>query len=101
MTGWTECTWIEAANAVAAKTHEAQYWGECSERWLATDTFSNRSKFRIREKARTITVTIPKTVVVERDLFGFGWHGLLLKYKTEDQAQQAFNAIFAAMGQQQ
>jgi hypothetical protein len=58
---WTQCTWIEAANAFAAGTHEAEIQ-TLEGQWLVVNCFwcDGKNKYRIREKPRTITVTIPR-----------------------------------------
>ena len=56
--GWTYVSWIDAANSYALKTHETEL-SVSGGRFIPCDGFFDRGsyKYRIREKARTITVT--------------------------------------------
>ena len=65
--GWTYVSWIDAANAYALGTHETEL-SVSGGRFILCDGFFDRGsyKYRIREKARTITVTIPRPVHVQK-----------------------------------
>jgi hypothetical protein len=60
--GWTYVSWIDAANSYALKTHETEL-SVSGGRFIPCDGFFDRGsyKYRMREKARTITVTIPRS----------------------------------------
>ena len=68
MNDWKEVSWIEAANACAAGTHDTQRLGIKTDVWIEAMLFdpSDYCRYRIREKVRTITVTIPLPCDVQR-----------------------------------
>lgn len=59
--GWTYVRFGDAAKAAQEGTHEVESL-DGSDGWIRHDglIFFYAAKFRIREKARTITVTIPR-----------------------------------------
>ena len=52
MSEWKQCTWIEAANAFAAGTHDAEWRGEDTE-WTGARFFGANNNYRVRKKSRT------------------------------------------------
>ena len=78
MNDWKECTWIEAANAYAAGTHDYQR-RDVTRAWdailwyrpIGQHIFGEGPwQYRIREKKRTITVTIPRPLGYSMTLNG-------------------------------
>jgi hypothetical protein len=104
MNDWKECTWIEAANAFASGTHDAQ-WRNTALTWTETRIFGGNNYYRIREKQRTITVTIPRpvnwTVQATTETH---FYSVILRYEKREgsvnKAQAALDAIHGAMEQQ-
>ena len=100
---WQECTWIEAANAFAAGTHEYETkWVEsdCTSGWHAGDDTFNADPhafYRIREKSRTITVTIPRPLTVS---VANSSSYITAMYSTGGEMNTAYDAIRAAMSEQ-
>ncbi len=94
MNEWREVSWIEAANASVAGTHEVQRrvqemsWGEAQ-------VFGPSWKYQIREKQRTITVTIPTI----EGLIIAAANDLRICFSTVEQRDTALSAIRAAMEQ--
>jgi hypothetical protein len=94
--GWTYVSWIDAANSYALKTHETEL-SVSGGRFIPCDGFFDRGsyKYRIREKARTITVTaLPMPLSAVR---GVVTARIILDYEKEDQSEKALNIIRAAM----
>lgn len=99
--GWTYVRFGDAAKAAQEGTHEVQCEAECqfgSKRWFMHDdetAFFDANKYRIREKARTITVTdLPIPLSAER---GVVTARIILDYAKEDQSAKALSIIRAAM----
>ena len=98
MNNWTECTWIEAANAFAAGTHEVE-WKGVQGIWMP-----NIGEFRapicyvyrIREKSRTITVTIALPLDAEY----CNARRLILQFPSIGDRDKAVGIIRAAMSEQ-
>lgn len=107
MSDWQNVTWIEAANAFAAGTHDIKERCMGGD-WEAFDSHSfvvtKGWQYRIREKQRTITVTIPRPDDFVAGGATFGFYDVGLRYKTTGdapgKAQFAYDAIRAAMEQQ-
>ena len=94
MNDWKEVSWIEAANAYAAGTHEAQDSFFTNGVWCDTRSFSSdRIKYRIREKVRTITVTIREPRSVGHHVGNF----IALEYETSEIRDEQTDVIRAAI----
>jgi hypothetical protein len=99
--GWTYVRFGDAAKAAQDGTHEveARPGSTCS--WVPMgikDHYWNEWQYRIREKARTITVTaLPMPLSAVR---GVVTARIILDYEKEDQSEKALNIIRAAMRQQ-
>lgn len=93
MSDWIECTPLEAHQAFVAGACDAERKFVAGA-WQPTDgSFSENCmwRYRIREKARMITVEIlyPKSVSAHCNSIG-------LTFATQDQCDAAFKAITAA-----
>ena len=100
--GWSYVRFGDAAKAAQEGTHEVQCEAECqfgSKRWFMHDdetAFFDANKYRIRVKARTITVTIPRPDSV---FFALTDDNLRLRYKSPDDSYKTYDIIRAAMEQ--
>jgi len=97
--GWTYVRFGDAAKAAQEGAHEVEEESYVPGQWSAIKcVFTYSGKYRIKEKARTITVTdLPKPKQCE-------WHELpephvRLYYGSEPDASGACNIIRAAMEQ--
>ena len=95
--GWTYVRFGDAAKAAQEGTHEiqaSQYDGS----WFCNSGFyfGRDWRYRIREKARTITVTIPRPYSPS---FSHNSNLIGLSYQSFSDAQTAYKTICAAMGQ--
>ncbi len=97
--GWTYVRFGDAAKAAQEGAHEVE--GRChGEVWLSRHgdgmVFYDHWQYRIREKARTITVTIPRPDSV---FFALTDDNLRLRYKSPDDSYKTYDIIRAAMEQ--
>jgi len=95
--GWTYVSWIDAANSYALKTHETEL-SVSGGRFIPCDGFFDRGsyKYRIREKARTITVTIPRPTDAANGALSMR---IILDFSKSSDCDAATKAIRAAMEQ--
>lgn len=98
--GWTYVRFGDAAKAAQEGTHEVQgrNVGPC---WIPIEKrgsfFGDDWQYRVREKARTITVTIPRPVFT---FFRLEDDSLHLRYRSLGESTKADEAIREAMRQQ-
>ena len=93
MSDWKEVSWIEAANAFSAGTHDVQRGLPPVAYWVVTELFEpNDYAYRIREKVRTITVTIP----LPRCATAY-FPNALLEYNSNAERDNALAVIRAAI----
>lgn len=99
--GWTYVRFGDAAKAAQDGTHEVEIRATSrGDQWVSAKGFwtDGVSLYRIREKARTITVTaLPMPLSAVR---GVVTARIILDYEKEDQSEKALNIIRAAMRQQ-
>ena len=94
--GWTYVRFGDAAKAAQEGTHEVQRKAAGSIFWVQDDDiFHKKDAYKIREKARTITVTIP----CPQDYANVGLQSIQLICKSQDDLKQTRDAIRAAMEQ--
>lgn len=97
--GWTYVRFGDAAKAAQEGAHEVEILGTSWDRqWVPAKGFwpDGVRLYRIREKARTITVTIPRPDSV---FFALTDDNLRLRYKSPDDSYKTYDIIRAAMGQ--
>jgi len=98
--GWTYVRFGDAAKAAQEGAHEVEARTEDDEIWFdATEYFgfyARKWQYRIRGKARTITVTIPRPYSPS---FSHNSNLIGLSYQSFSDAQTAYKTICAAMGQ--
>lgn len=97
--GWTYVLFGDAAKAAQDGAHEVEILATSGDRqWVPAKGFwpDGVSRYRIREKARTITVTIPRPYSPS---FSHNSNLIGLSYQSFSDAQTAYKTICAAMGQ--
>ena len=95
--GWTYVRFGDAAKADQEGTHQVE-GRSLGYAWAGGRHFIPEWEYRIREKARTITVTaLPMPLSAVR---GVVTARIILDYEKEDQSEKALNIIRAAMRQQ-
>lgn len=95
--GWTYVRFGDAAKAAQDGAHEVQA-SQYDGGWFCNSGFYGGRdwRYRIREKARTITVTIPRPYSPS---FSHNSNLIGLSYQSFYDAQTAYKTICAAMGQ--
>ena len=94
--GWTYVRFGDAAKAAQEGVHECQMRVDDAG-WIPADLFSVSGwQYRIREKARTITVTIPRPYSPS---FSHNNQLIGLSYQSFSDAQATYKAICKAMEQ--
>jgi len=93
--GWTYVLFGDAAKAAQEGAHEIEELFDDGWRVMMT-VFTRSGKYRIREKARTITVTIPRPY---SSSFSHNSNLIGLSYQSFYDAQTAYKTICAAMEQ--
>lgn len=96
--GWTNVSWIDAANAFSKKGHEVEKKDFTDNRgWHSTTQFSPYDgSYRIREKSTKIEIGIPKPETISVGTFSYP-KNLLLVFATQNQRDQAEAALRKAM----
>jgi len=96
--GWTYVRFGDAAKADQEGTHEVEQRPNADRKWtVSCGYFYDSWQYRIRKKARTITVTIPRPVFT---FFRLEDDSLHLRYRSLGESTKADEAIRAAMRQQ-
>jgi hypothetical protein len=94
---WTTVSMLEAAKAVEDGTHVLQIGEKTSDGYITVPQFPRETVFQIREKTKTITVTIPVPDRLVANAAGFGWHDCNLGYSTTEKLSAAREAFLAAI----
>ena len=96
--GWTYVRFGDAAKAAQEGAHEVEARPGDTFDWapIGTTPYWQNWQYRTREKARTITVTIPRPYSPS---FSHNSNLIGLSYQSFYDAQTAYKTICAAMGQ--